>query len=292
MGFEAFHRPGQKTFGPWGNHTSSLDWCEDNYTHSTHIAEFYNTLSNIPFILLGIWGVYTASKLNTPGRIRFMIAQSFISIIGVGSFIFHGTLLWHAQVMLDELPMIWSGAMFMYLTLVGGKDHGSIGLKAAVTTVPILVSWLYLRYPYPALHQVAYAAIQAITVPGVIRLMKELPTVTASQARKRQECRSNLFKGIGIFLLGFAIWNIDNILCEGLTGLRQGRGELVNMLTQGHAWWHLLTGLGASRIIMALTHLTVSIRRPDDFEFGYILGQPYVRHVQPPRSRTVVEKDS
>ncbi|KIO27981.1 hypothetical protein M407DRAFT_243175 [Tulasnella calospora MUT 4182] len=291
MGFEAFHRPGQKTFGPWGNHTSSLDWCEDNYTHSTHIAEFYNTLSNIPFILLGLWGMYTASKLNTPAKLRIMFAQSFISIIGVGSFIFHGTLLWHAQVMLDELPMIWSGAVFMYLTLVGGKEHGSAGLKAAVAIVPVGVTWLYLRYPYPVLHQVAYASIQAITIPGVMRLLKEIPTITASQARKRQECKSNLFKGIGTFLLGFAIWNIDNILCEGLTGLRQGRGEWVNMLTQGHAWWHLLTGIGASRIIMALTHLTLSIHRPDDFEFGYILGLPYVRHVQQPR-RIVVEKDS
>lgn len=68
--------------------------------------------------------------------------QSFLCIIGAGSFIFHGTLLWHAQVMLDELPMIWSAAMFLYLVLVGGKDHGSALLKLTTTAIPVVFTGL------------------------------------------------------------------------------------------------------------------------------------------------------
>jgi len=283
MGVEVFHRPGQKTFGPWGNHTSSLDWCEDNYTHSTFIAEFWNTFSNIPFIALGIWGILSTRGL--PNRSRYVLAHSFISIIGVGSFIFHGTLLWHAQVLLDELPMIWSGAMFLYVSVVGGKDRGSLPLKLSISALPLAISWLYLKYPNPVLHQVAYAGIQVVSTTQIVRLFKSLPTATASQTRKREECKQNFIKGAATFLLGFAIWNIDNEFCDTLTAFRAGKGELIVALTQGHAWWHLLTGIGASRIVSAVTYLTTAIRDPDEFEFGYFFGHPYVRPASSTRNK-------
>jgi len=274
MGAEAFHRPGQKTFGPWGNHTSSLDWCEDNYTHLAHVAEFWNTLSNIPFILLGVWGMLSTQGL--PNRARYMLAHSFLSIIGVGSFVFHGTLKWHAQVMLDELPMIWSAAVFMYLVLVGSKERGSTSLKLTVMAIPAAISWLYLRFPDPVIHQVAYASMQVVSMYHVRKLFQALPVATQEQRRQRDECRMHFWKGAGTFLLGFAIWNVDNLFCNGLTSLRSSHGELIGALTQGHAWWHLLTGLGASRMVTSLTYLTLASRGTDEFKFAYTLGHPYV----------------
>jgi len=275
MSAAAFHRPGQKTFGPWGNHTSSLDWCEDNYTHSTFVAEFWNTTSNILFIFLGIWGILSTRGL--PNRSRYMLAHSFIAIIGIGSFIFHGTLLWHAQVMLDELPMLWGGAVFLYLTLIGDADRGSTKLKLLVTAVPAAVSWLYLRYPNPVVHQVAYGCIQAVSISQLVGIFKNLPIRTVEQARKREECRHNFITGTVTFLLGFVLWNLDNIFCDQLTAFRSRHGEVIGAFSQGHAWWHILTGLGASRLLVSLTYLTLTVRRPDDFEFAYLLGHSYVR---------------
>ncbi|KAG8998272.1 hypothetical protein FRB94_006970 [Tulasnella sp. JGI-2019a] len=274
MAIEAFHRPGQKTFGPWGNHTSSLDWCEDNYTHLTFIAEFWNTTSNIPFIMLGIFGVL--STYGLPSRTRYALAHSFIAIIGTGSFIFHGTLLWHAQVILDELPMLWSAAISLYLTSVGGAVDGSLKLKMLITAIPIGFSWLYLCFPHPLLHQVAFAGMQVVSVLQGVRLFESLPSATAEQRRMVSACKYHFFVGAGVFLLGFAIWNVDNLFCVQLTAFRSKHGEIAGALTQGHAWWHLLTGLGGSRLFSALTFLTLAAREPDAFEFATYFGHPYV----------------
>jgi len=47
--------------------------------------------------------------------------------------------------------------------------------------------------------------------------------------------------------------------------------------------WHLLTGLGASRIITGMTYLTLSAKYPSEFELGYTFGIfPYVRRVKFP----------
>ncbi|KAG9027333.1 hypothetical protein FRB95_007847 [Tulasnella sp. JGI-2019a] len=282
MSTEAVHRFGQKTFGPWGNHTSTIDWCEDNYSHWSLVAEFWNTASNIPFILLGIFGMLSTRRLiGIPlrARLRAALAHSFLTTIGVGSFIFHSTLLWHAQVILDELPMLWSASMALYLTTVGGAEKGSTRLKALMMAIPAGLSLLYLSYPNPVLHQVAYASMQGVTILHVTQLFKGLPKATAEQARVRNECKGHFYKAMAMCLLGFAIWNVDNIFCDQLTALRASHGEIVGGLTQGHAWWHLLMGLGASRAITAMTFLSQAASRPDNFEFGRFLGLPYVRTV-------------
>ena len=42
-------------------------------------------------------------------------------------------------------------------------------------------------------------------------------------------------------MLGFGLWNIDNVYCDRLKKIRGVLG-LAAPLTQLHAWWHLLAG--------------------------------------------------
>ncbi|KAK3094993.1 hypothetical protein FSP39_008837 [Pinctada imbricata] len=46
--------------GLWGSPTATIDWCEENYKVTPFIAEFWNTLSNIFFIIPSILMFYIA----------------------------------------------------------------------------------------------------------------------------------------------------------------------------------------------------------------------------------------
>ena len=87
----------------WGHHTGTIDWCETNYSHSRYIAEFVNTLTNIPSISLGLYGLYHTRKNGIP--LRYGLCFLGLSMIGIGSFGFHASLKWEWQLM-DELPMV------------------------------------------------------------------------------------------------------------------------------------------------------------------------------------------
>lgn len=83
-------------------------------------------------------------------------------------------------------------------------------------------------------------------------LVDKPPVSTAGNVAFR-----TLLSGLIIFGTGFAIWIGDNVFCDSLGRIRDwatgSDAGLMGVLTQGHAWWHLLTGLGANWLIVGLT---------------------------------------
>jgi len=277
MKVQAVHRIGQATSGFWGQHTSSIDWCEDNYSNSQHVAEFYNTISNIPFILLGLHGAITSRSL--PHWTRYVLMNMGLAFIGIGSATFHATLKWEAQVLLDELPMIFVSSLALYVLVVNDEDRNSRvrgiprwAVKIFLVFLPISVSVAYLTYPDPVLHQVCYAIIQIISTIRV-RFMHQSPRITSYPDITRNS-RYLLNSGILIFLLGFLIWNLDNMFCDQISFWRTNAslGQYFGWASQGHAIWHLLTGLGANRIAAGVTYLTLSIHQPNQYRITHTLG--------------------
>ena len=74
----------------WGPVTSTTEACEQNYIYSSYIAEFFNTLSNIPGILLALIGLVNA--LRQRFEKRFSILHISNMILAIGSMLFHATL--------------------------------------------------------------------------------------------------------------------------------------------------------------------------------------------------------
>jgi hypothetical protein len=44
--------------GHWGERTSNLDWCEENYVVTPYVAEWWNTVSNAGYVVLALYGLY------------------------------------------------------------------------------------------------------------------------------------------------------------------------------------------------------------------------------------------
>lgn len=129
---------------------------------------------------------------------------------------------------------------------------------------------VYYITKVPEFHQVAYALL---TCTIVFRKMYIMEAILRPALRKRCPERADGImrdmwlmaltgashplhsavlwftdraKGVGLFLVGFGIWNLDNIYCHHL---RSWRGYLLlpwAVVLEGHAWWHLFTGLGTS----------------------------------------------
>lgn len=74
----------------WGPVTSTTECCEKNYAYSSYIAEFYNTLSNAPGILLALIGLVNA--LRQRFEKRFSVLHISNMILAIGSVLYHATL--------------------------------------------------------------------------------------------------------------------------------------------------------------------------------------------------------
>lgn len=74
----------------WGQPSSGVDWCEANYVHSRYVAEFFNTMSSIPMLVVSLWGLFLCIKYQL--EIRFYLCWFGIGVVGIGSVAFHGTL--------------------------------------------------------------------------------------------------------------------------------------------------------------------------------------------------------
>jgi dihydroceramidase len=62
----------------WGPVTSTMELCEENYARSSYIAEFDNTLSNAPCILLALIGLVNALRQRFEKRFSVLhISTSF-----------------------------------------------------------------------------------------------------------------------------------------------------------------------------------------------------------------------
>lgn len=75
----------------WGSNDASIKFCEDKYTHVFWIAEYYNTISSITYIIVGS---LNKNKIST-----------CIIFVGIGSILLHGTLRWYGQ-WIDEIAML------------------------------------------------------------------------------------------------------------------------------------------------------------------------------------------
>ena len=129
---------------------ASVDWCEQNYVWVNWIAEFWNVLSSLPMVAVGLVALWRVSKADWPVERRFVLCFAGLTIVGLGSAAFHGTLLHVAQA-LDELPMVYCSLVMAYCIIVRRRD--------AARDASILRRWQIIFTVYSAGFTAAYFLI-------------------------------------------------------------------------------------------------------------------------------------
>lgn len=247
----------------WGPVTSTIECCEQNYAHSSYIAEFYNTLSNIPTILLALIGLINAVRQRFEKR--FTVLHVSNMALAIGSMLYHATLQ-RVQQQSDETPMVWEMLLYMYILHSPDWHYRS--------TMPI---FLFL---YGAVFAIVHAVIHlgiGFKVHYVILCLLCIPRMYKYYIYTQDATAKRLGKlYLATLILGSLFWFIDRVFCKEISRFP------VN--PQGHALWHVFMGFNA---YFANTFMMFcrAQQRGWSPKIAYLMGiLPYVK-IQKPKSQ-------
>lgn len=213
---------------------ASVDWCEPNYTHTAYVAELWNTLTSLPMVALGLYGLWRARRFGGFEG-RFLAAFFGLAVVGAGSTAFHATILQVAQAA-DELPMIYCGLVLLYaLVNRDGMDaprerRWQVGMAvyAALFTLGYFALTAYFTF-----FVWTYGAIVAALVVGSFRVAFRDGTGTH---------RALVLSASGSYLSGFVVFWLPEHVLLGCDHPAQA--------LQLHAVWHILAGAGTYLLIL------------------------------------------
>jgi dihydroceramidase len=229
------------TPGFWGNPTSTVDWCEANYAHSFFIAEYCNTLSSLAMVSAGALGFWLHRRLL---ETRYLLCFASVALVGLGSIAFHATLRFELQ-MADELPMLYTAVIMVYILLETGGARGAGSTRPsrrfgpwfpwALAAHALLVTCLTALFRGALqfyLFHLSFGSLETFSLVGVYRL----------QRRHGGSSTRRLFRvGMAAYLIAIVLWYIDLKYCP-LVSERLPALGLFN--PQLHAVWHLLVSSG------------------------------------------------
>jgi len=237
--------------GYWGTPTSTLDWCEANYEVSYFIAEFWNTVSNLSMIIPPLCGIIHCYEYGLEKV--FTLNYVLLLLTGIGSWMFHMTLLYEMQ-LLDELPMVWGASCMLYTLYVTGvspkEQRKYVGIVIFLYATILTITYLIIQNVF--YYQILYGVlISANIILGIKKNYKLCGETTGLL----------FFGGLVLYSFGFMFWNIDTQFCSMLTTTRNtkmlnhGGLTYLSPITQLHGWWHLLAGYaGYIHITLCIQH--------------------------------------
>ena len=256
---------------------ATINWCEDDYIYSNYIAELYNSLTGVFLCLSPLLFYYHSYKVsNWYGYGMNLILYNdlkncfyLIFLVGVGTVLFHGTLLYVFQ-LLDEIPMLL--LCFEYYTvlkkLITVKWYYNItkndkaialykcticfvviasgyindGLQVLIFQLTILLSVINLLYKLYILHlntnKIFINLIQRKTQLQSI-LLYNYSVVNKISCLKNTINILNYLKrelhfaqkiSILTGVLSIVVWQLDNNYC-------------MQFILSGHSIWHILTSI-------------------------------------------------
>ncbi len=210
---------------------SIVDWCEPNYVVSPYVAEFWNTLSSVPLVLMGLFGLAWWWRNRPRLARRFAWGFAGLALVGVGSVGFHGTLLRIPQA-LDELPMVYVGLLAAWMMRNRRRPREEGQLLAALMLLYALAFTAAYAYAtsYFLIFLASYSTLVAYVATGSLYVTWILPS---------PKIQSVLLVVATVAFLGtlFFFWIPEHVLLDCTHPLQA---------FQLHSWWHLGAGTGTS----------------------------------------------
>lgn len=228
--------------GFWGQPTSTIDWCELNYELSYFVAEFWNTLTNLVFIIPPLISSIQLYQHKLPPI--YILSLIYLSFTGLGSLFFHMTLKYPMQLW-DELAMIWEGLLvtYLFLNILNAERANNVITIVAIISYGLIIKAIYLFINEPIFFQLGFASIHYFALFLGYRITRKYP------------CSPKLFWFATLIThIAFIFWCADNMFCPMLQSVRAKIPSGLKPFTQFHAVWHVLAGFGTYSIVLFGIH--------------------------------------
>lgn len=250
--------------------SSPIDWCEDNYSFSPHIAEFINTTSNILFLIMPPFLMVLHRDYTRHCGNGIHVVWLLLIVVGLSSAYFHATLSLLGQ-LLDELAILWVVMACYWLwypefALPPPYKNTKNG-RRKFSNFFILFAFIVscMGFIQPAVNAFC---LMLLTIPSIglmslqLRLENNKRIVALGQ------------RSIGIICMALAAWVNDRFFCSYWAGV--GFPYL-------HGVWHILIFLSSYSSIVLFAYCDVVNHMPDKTPIlkyfpcdKFELGVPYV----------------
>jgi dihydroceramidase len=269
----------------WGSVTSSVDFCETNYSLSFYIAEPANAISSLFFVFLGLVGLLRVNKLRgeTPQTSLwsdrlFGLMYFLLIIIGIGSVALHSCLCAWGQAM-DEVPMLLMVVAIMAALL----EKDCIGSRLSRPWLP------YAAGSVACIEVIIYAFLQELYVVFLVMYISSVVVIvywqgslalTKRENVHNEKIRINVIKPLYFAAImsyigcGSFAWSTDFLLCTKISSL----GWFAPMVL--HPVWHIGAGMGSWLAIQQIAASRAEALRVDPVVVWWNNVLPYVTYVK------------
>lgn len=198
----------------WGTPDVSVSFCENKYIVSDYIAEYYNTMSALSYVIVGL--LFYKTKLKKLSKI--------IILLGMGTALLHSTLRFYGQ-WLDEISML-----ILSFYIIKEIRQMRFGFTTSEWYLLLLIFPYFLFERYFSYFFIVFSSLQIYTY-----------TICR---KKYDECTRQVYYLIKAYLIVLILssicWLGDQLFCDYVQNY------------QLHAVWHVGTSLALFFGLLAL----------------------------------------
>ena len=219
--------------------TAPINYCEDDYVISFYIAEFYNTFTNISYIIAGINGFIIYKKYRHILPINYLFAAIMFISTGISSGLFHGSLTLTALKM-DELSETMAMLCFLY-SFTSKYYQWILYLHAIIASAGIIM----IETDFCEIH---LTIITILALLSIGRIAKNTAEIDSEQWRSfRDGLRAKI---IVCGLIAVSAFAFDKFACDMIKST-----WILNQI-EFHAFgWHLFGGIAVNYAFIAISIL-------------------------------------